>query len=175
MKAINILFVLIFSMSYNIQFETFLGKPLTLIEKTIGHNLITKKFGDELFYSSIEKKLIGQGEFNSMPIRQITVISNDQNIVQSISIYFTEVIEEGFLNAFIQNYGYPSDILSMDKKTVVSESIHEGGELRKSEGNLITSTFQDKPLFIVWKKDQYQIKALLKHDQGTSMVTFSMK
>ncbi|TPV34696.1 hypothetical protein FJ651_03965 [Paucihalobacter ruber] len=68
----------------------------------------------------------------------------------------------------------------VEKRTVLSENSGEDEMygfkqyLRKSELELREGTFEENPLYIIWNKEQYMIKALLRHNQNISEITFSL-
>ncbi|WP_378184004.1 hypothetical protein [Aquimarina sp. SS2-1] len=159
-----------------IRFEQLLIKPISVFEDEIGDDFENNMFGKDFYYISDE---FIQKNFYGMSYNVISVQRDDYQIVQSISIHFREVIDQDFYDNFIEVYGEPNHIHVIQKRTVISEGkyVSDDGDfisnVRKSEVDVREGTFDEKPLFIIWNKEYYQIKAYLRHKQNISEIIFS--
>lgn len=178
-----LLLILIFSsnsyLTNYMEFEKLLGKSFPVVEKAIGGSF------RESSYKSNRYLIYSNGEyFNSnffgMSSNHLTLLTNKEGTVESISIHFRKVIDRQFYDLFIEKYGKPDHVQIVENRQLESESItkDETGKvietLRKSTFDLREGTFEEKPLYIIWKKEGFQIKAFLRHEQKISEVTFSV-
>ncbi|WP_299888918.1 hypothetical protein [uncultured Lacinutrix sp.] len=154
-----------------IRFEHLLDKNLSITKEAIGSDFENTLFSESFYYisdKSIKKDFYGM-EYNSLSIE-----TNEKDTVQSISVHFPKVINRQFYDAFIKKYGEPTSIFVIEKRKVVSETKSNEGHFKKSDIDLREGTFEENPLFIIWKKENFQIKAFLRHRQNMSEITFSI-
>ncbi len=167
-----------------IKFEQLLGNYVLDIENAIGSNLVKQNFkkANITFYSNSDLLDIN---FYGIASNHITVQIDQKEVVRSISIHFPKVIDREFYDLFVKKYGNPKHtyIMSNMKEIISKEdnsqnnkndlSFHQN--LRKREGDLIEGTFDDKPLFMIWEKENFYIQAFLRHKQNISEVMFSLE
>ncbi|WP_418639611.1 hypothetical protein [Winogradskyella sp.] len=160
-----------------IDFENLLGKHILTVEEKIGKNF-ENTLSDKNFYY-IQNELIKK-ELYAMPYNCLTILTNENDTVQSISVHFREVINRQFYDSFNKDYGKPNSILVIENRKTISKTITKDKNgniiqsLRKGEFDLREGNFEEKPLYIIWKKEDYQIKAFLRHKQNMSELTFSL-
>ena len=105
--------------------------------------------------------------------------TNQQDVVESVTVYFRKIIDHSFYNSFVGNYGAPNSIQVIENRRRTSETLikDETGKttqtLTKNIFDLREGTFEENPLHIIWEKDDYQIKVFLRHEQSVSEITFS--
>ncbi|MDO5981862.1 hypothetical protein [Flavivirga spongiicola] len=161
-----------------IEFEKVLGKHISIAEEVIGTDFENKLFGKSYYY--IADELIKK-EFCGTRYNMLTIMTNEKDTVQSITVHFQKVIDRQFYDVFIEKYGKPDNIQIIENRKVESESVikDDNGKiverLRKSTLNLKEGSFEEKPLYIIWKKEGFEIKVFLKHKQNISEITFSIK
>ncbi len=167
-----------------IEFEKLLGKNLSSIGKVIDSEFRKVQIANN---ADLESDLYSNNEYFSidffgMACNQITLLTSKKNDkTKSISIHFRKVIDHQFYGAFIEKYGKPDNIQIIESRQVESESVikNDDGQviktLRKSTFGLREGRFEEKPLYIIWKKETFEIKAFLRHEQNISEVTFSLK
>lgn len=161
-----------------IKFEELLEKHLSVVEKIVGSNFRKSNFEQVKvrLYSSQYLNMDFYGMFSHL----LSVETDENDNVESITIHFRKVINRQFYNSFVEKYGEPNHIYVMSNIKVISEtSPHESGDpfhqnLTKREGDLIEGTFDEKPLFMIWKKENFYIQAFLRHKQNISEITFSI-
>lgn len=157
----------------NIEFEKLLSEHISVAEKMLGSDFEKNDYGD--FYIN---KIYLNGDLYGMSFNFVTIMTNDKYIIQSIAIQLNEVINSDFYNVLIQKYGEPNNILVIKNRKLIGEGIHESPNftqhLRRSTFELREGNFDENPLYLVWKKQNYQIKALLRHKQNMSEITFSI-
>lgn len=159
----------------NIEFEELLGKHISNVEKTIGSDFEKNNF-EKIKISFYSNSQYFNIDFYGIFCNHLTIQTNEKDIVQSISIHFREVITREFYDSFIQQYGEPNNIQVIENRRTVSESFGEGfyQHLRKSTFDLREGTFDENPLYIIWEKEHFQIKAFLRHKMNISEITFSI-
>ncbi|WP_103069105.1 hypothetical protein [Aquimarina sediminis] len=160
------------------KFEQLLGKPLSVFEKTIGNDFENRLHGKSFYY--IPNEHIEKNFFN-MTYNIITILKNEKEVVQSISIHFPKTINRKFYDLFVEEYGKPNNIQVIKGQEFVSESHlkDKNGKIlqtaRKGNFDLVEGTFDEKPLFIIWKKENFYVQAFLRHEQNISEITFSLE
>ena len=174
-----------YGMDY-INFEDLLGKHISVAEEITGNdfeeiNVNTDNFEKKQYSikSNLDDSPFDIRNFYGISFKFLFVQTDKNDTVQSVTVYFHRLINREFYDAFNEAYGKPSSILVIEKRTVISEyngedEMHGFKQyLRKSELELEEGTFEEKPLYIIWQKEKYQIKALLRHEQNMSEITFS--
>lgn len=163
-----------------IMFESLLGKHFSYVKDVTRRDFKKNEFEKDgfiiNFYSnknSIEK------DFYGMTYNYMTFQTTDKDTIQSVSIHFNKVLNRQFYDSFILKYGEPKSILVIDDREVESETIlkDKNGKitqrLRKSKIELKEGSFEDEPLFIIWEKEAFNIKAFIRQKQNISEITFS--
>lgn len=170
-----------------INFEDLLGKHISFTEKVTGfdfeetdvkfHNSENRHYSIK---SKLDDSLFEVRNLYGIPYKFLFIQTDKNDKVQSITIYAHKLINRKIYEDFNQIYGKPISILVVEKRTVLSENSGEDEMygfkqyLRKSELELREGTFEENPLYIIWKNEQYMIKALLKDNQNISEITFSL-
>ena len=162
------------------QVEELLGEDISTIENVIGFQLKEKK------YPKVKAKVFGTGinffkEYFNTSSHYISAKVDEENLSRSITIHFREVINKEFYNSFVKKYDEPIHMYVMKNTRVISTSKLSSEEdsdfnqtMTKSEGDMVEGTFDEKPLFIIWKKEGYYIQAFLRHEQNISEIMFSL-
>ncbi|WP_299557189.1 hypothetical protein [Seonamhaeicola sp.] len=185
---LTIFFILISCGMDNIKFENLLGKHISVAEATIENDFSETNYKihntEVKFYSNAEYllKLLDYEikDYFSMPYINLFIETDKNDTIISINVHFQKLINRQFYNAFNKTYGEPSSILVIKKRNVISEGVENDDihgfnqYLRKSELELREGTFEEGPLYIIWEKENYQIKALLRQ-QNMSEITFKSK
>ena len=179
---ISLLFILIINQNNYfvdyIEFEKVLGKHISIAEEVIGTDFENKLFGKSYYYLADE---LIKKNFCGMRYNMLTIITNEKDTVQSITVHFQKVIDRQFYDVFVEKYGKPDNIQIIENRQVESEDVikDDNGKivesLRKSTLSLREGRFEEKPLYIIWKKEIFEVKVFLKHEQNISEVTFSQK
>lgn len=163
-----------------IKFEDLLGKNISKAKEFTGRdfksNAFKKKDFEVKFYSSRDyfKK-----DFFGMYYNQIIIHTDNYEVIKSITIYFDKLIDREFYNSFNKEYGMPKHIQIVENRRMESETLvkDDNGKviehLRKNTFDLREGTFEEKPLYIIWEKENYEIKALLRQE-NMSQITFSV-
>lgn len=183
MKTINTIFLILIVKYFYMDFitlENLLDKHIAVAENHFGIdfkvNVYKKDDFEAKFYSN--KDYIKK-DFYGMNYNQITINTNPNDTIESITIHFREVINNRFYNLFTEKYGKPDSILVIKNRQTVSETILKDKDgkinqhLRKNKIDLEEGTFEENPLYIIWKKKNYEIKAFLRHKTGISEITFN--
>ncbi|MCB0744779.1 MAG: hypothetical protein KDC67_12800 [Ignavibacteriae bacterium] len=159
-----------------LKFENLLGKHVSTAKDFTGcdfngNNIQGKNFTMNIYTND---ELINK-YFYGMKYNFITILTDDQEIIQSITIHFYELINREFYDTFNKDYGKPDHIQVVENRRTVSESFGKGffQHLKKSTFDLREGTFEENPLYIIWKRKHFQIKAFLRQ-QNMSEITFSI-
>ena len=161
-------------------FEQFIKKDISVIENIIELNFELKN--SDINNSNIKFYTAHNFEdhdFYTFPSRYISVTTEDDyKTVKSITILFQGVINRSFYDAFTAQYGKPDHILIAENRQLTEEGTIKNDtgkwEAKKYTIDLREGTFEENPLYIVWKKEDYQIKAYLRPEQNMSEITFSL-
>ncbi|MEW7277511.1 hypothetical protein ABW636_02820 [Aquimarina sp. 2201CG1-2-11] len=162
----------------NLKFEELLRKDLSIVEETVSSDFRKSS------YKQIETSLYFSQNFNmdfyGMYSHALSVETDKNDTVEEITIHFGKVINRQFYDLFVEKYGEPIHIYVLSDLKVVSkidsqesnDPFHQN--LTKREGDLIKGTFDDKPLFMIWEKDDFYIQAFMRYEQNISEITFSV-
>ncbi|TSE04380.1 hypothetical protein FOF46_26505 [Aquimarina algiphila] len=160
-----------------IKFEELLEEHLSEVKKAVSTNF------KESNIEKIKAQLYFSQNFNmnfyGMLSHVLSLETDESDIVKSITIHFDKVINRQFYDSFIEKYGEPDHIHVISNRKIISEgSIKDDignviQHARKSEGDLIEGTFDEKPLFMIWKKENFYIQAFLRHKQNISEIMFN--
>ncbi len=116
--------------------------------------------------------------FYGMPYNMISIITDDKDMVKSVTIHLHKVIDSRFYDLFILDYGNPDTTQVVEGYDSVGKwtgnELEEEIELkaRKVTFKMKEGTFEENPLFMIWNKKAYQVRALSKHEQNISEITF---
>ncbi len=160
-----------------IKFEALLGKHISTVEDSIGSDFENTLFQKDFYYITDE---LVKKDFFGMKYNMLYIKTNDKDAVEAISILFQKVITRQFYDTFVKEYGEPIHTQVITKRKEVIEKQEKtdsdfASNAKKYEIELREGTFEENPLYIIWKKEGYEIKAFLRHEQNISEVTFSMQ
>jgi len=131
-------------------------------------------FPDKKYYATRIKE---ERSLYGINYNVITLTTDDKKNIESITIDLKDVVNDDFYNLFIADYGKPNSILIVEKEIVLSETEETNSsfnqKMRKVELKLREGQFNEGPLLMIWKKKDYEIKILIRHDRNTSDITFS--
>ncbi|WP_452603055.1 hypothetical protein [Pontimicrobium sp. MEBiC06410] len=161
------------SMNY-IEFEKLLGQHTLVVEKAIGSDFDNTLYGEDSYFIKDEHVI---KDFYGMSYNFISVVKTENDTLHSITIHFRDVINRQFFDTFNEKYGEPDNIQIIENRKVISRSTGKEKDifhqkLTKSTFDLREGTFEEKPLFIIWKKENYHIRAFLRHKQNISEIRF---
>jgi len=158
----------------NMFLEYLLGKNYLSINEFVSCNFRTKEYGDGFYINSEFLDEI----YYTMPYNFITILTDEKKNIESVTVHFKGIINREFYDVFNSVYGEPNSMLVIEKRNVISEGIYGDDNFkysaRKSDLELREGTFEENPLFIIWEKDGFEIKAFLrqKNSFNKSEITF---
>lgn len=159
-------------MNEAINFELLIGKPLLDAEQIIGCGFKSDPIGNKFY---INKEFFNKSLYG-ISYNFVTIQTNKTDNIESVTVHLSEIMNSQFYNSFIQKYGEPISVLVVENRKKVSETKLKDDEitqhLKKNTFDLREGNFEEKPLYIIWKKENYQIKAFLRHKQGITEITF---
>lgn len=116
-------------------------------------------------------------EFCGKTYERLEINLDDNQMVKDISTAFPEIVDRIFYDKMIKYYGVPSNILAYDKLISESKSNDFGAgsfnqNLSKRSFSLKEASFDEKPVFIIWKKEYYDIKMMFYYKEKITGLTF---
>lgn len=174
MNILNYLWVILSLNMGEKEFQNFIGKHIKEISVINRDKL--KHNGDlNKYYLSTK---VGY-EFYSKTYNNLTVSTNDQDIIKNITIYVNGIIDKTFYAAFINSYGLPTNIMVIDTIKAPCGTRYSGdGQLGSYSMEQATSlkkgNFEDKPVLLIWDKKDYQIRFFLRYDIKISEIKFTL-
>lgn len=164
----------------NIELEKYIGK---IIEELIQFGDIDKSFKNINFSPELNNYRIldlkSEEEFCGMSFNRLQITLDDNQIVQELSTVFPVIVDRLFYNKIITYYGYPNTIQVIDKliKEKKSENNIECNDgfnqsLKKRFFTTKEGKFENKPIFILWKKENYDIKLMFYYKENATQLTF---
>ena len=163
----------------SLDFENLIGKDVSIVHAI----LLDKGFENDNIFPNIKSYALDEETYDSfygLAFNIITIGINENNYVSDITIHFNQVIDSSFYYKFIIDYDKPDIIQVVDGVKFISdwkENKTENGieqKVRKVTLNTREGSFEENPFFMIWNKEGYQIKALLRHKQNTSEITFRL-
>lgn len=172
MKTVLSLIIIISVMDFR-EFQRLIGGNISEAYKAVDDSFKTDDNTHDIYFMASESYKF----FYNTPAHYI-LISNDNNIVDSVTFYFHGIIDETFYNTFVNDFGAPSTIQVIENVETLSAGERTNDSfsqyLKKSFVETREGTFEEKPLYMIWNKKDYQIKILLKHKQNISEITFRL-
>lgn len=149
-------------------FQSFLGKNVSEI-KIFGETPLSKPHNNN-FYSVASKEV---QYIYGMPYLRVVIHTNDNGIVKKITLNLTGLIEDAFYDAFVKDFGLPTSIQITDTTKIISETIGVFNQtMRKSFITTREGAFEEKPLYIIWKKKHFQIRILMNYSGNKTRISF---
>lgn len=123
-----------------------------------------------MFYISSESYLFGYS-FN-----HIAFFTNEDNTIEIITINLNGIINKTFYESISRHLGVPVSIQVVEYSEEVLKKTNVDGLVPKTIEKRFIKTrngiFEEKPLYIIWEKENLQVKVLIKYDQNSSEITF---
>ncbi len=151
----------------NPELEKFIGKPIDEVLKFGKLELENNRF-----YSFKLKK---EAEFFGIQYGYLQIIVDTNRTIESASINFPLILDRIFYDEMIENYGNLNSILATDKLIGESKTERHGEfnqTLAKREYSLKEASFEDKPFFVYWKNEYYQIKMTFYYEYNATQLAF---
>ncbi len=155
--------------------ENLIGKKLKEVNLLLDANFNNYMLNKNLYFNSYGS----EKSFYSMFYNTLSIITNDDKEVISVTIHFNGIINDFFYNSFILDYNNPTTIQVIDSRKILSEETlnHKNNiqqHLKQREISLREGTFEEKPLFMLWNNKKFQIKVFIRHEQNISELTFRL-
>ena len=117
--------------------------------------------------------------FYGKPYNHVVFYVNDNSIIESINISMLELIDKDFYTSFTKDFGEPKSIQVVDTSKVLSKktTIDDGISTKRVQKNFITTrngTFDDKPLYMIWEKENFHIKILMEYSNNRSNINIKI-
>lgn len=151
----------------DLNFENLIGKSI----KDVSILGFTPKFySTDKSYQIILKE---SDKFYNFPIANLFAKTDEEGIIDLITINIPKVIDENYFSLLVKEYGYPNSVQKLDKLKSENKSTGQfGQELIKRFYSIKEVKFEDKPFCILWTKASFQIRIIIKHDYNCSQIIF---
>ncbi|PKV49091.1 hypothetical protein ATE84_1107 [Aquimarina sp. MAR_2010_214] len=111
----------------------------------------------------------GDYEYLGEQYKDIYISTDKNKIIQNFSFGIIGRMNRQFYDKMITEYGEPDEITKKDNITTGKPSISRGITSMESTYTLKECTFEEEPLYIIWNKEGYTVKVLLKQEQRTTI------
>ena len=142
----------------HVKLETLLGQSIEKAKTVLETDFI--HYDDVSFANLYFLKFDDLRKFHKITYRSISIELDDFQKIKSITVHFTKYVNNDFYSSFISKYKKPSKILVVDSRKLISEDKTGYQHLSQSELKMREGTLDEKPLFIFWYNEEYQIKIL---------------
>ncbi len=111
-------------------------------------------------------------QFLGKPYKTIFITTNEDDIVQSLTIYIDGIIDKSFYDILLKEYGKPNgiykkgEVISQKKETVI-----DGFKVSSTNSILQDCTFEEHPSIIEWNKEEYDIEVIIGDKTDTFQKT----
>lgn len=161
--------------SNNIEFEKYLGRSiddLVLINDfELQETELTK---DQMKRSSLFQFKMVESYFG-IHTESISAFTKNE-LVSSISLYFTPILDIFFLNKFEKHYSKPNQILKKGKLISETSSLNtsKGFEQNLSKRNYSMEkvSYEDKPDLILWEKHDFSVQIQFDYTNKETSIMF---
>lgn len=99
-------------------------------------------------------------DFFGMPHVKGRLIRNSLNQISMVSLVFGELLNQNSFEKMVMHYGEPTIVGAKDKLIFQSKTKaygEFGQSVSKREYSLKAVTFQENPIWIIWKKSYFQL------------------
>jgi len=155
-----------------LNFQNLLNKHKSTAESLLSNDFDNKIFGKKFYYTkSNENKY-----FKGIPYNIISLRIDEKDFVQSLTLHSNKLLTSNMYKSLIEEYGRPDSIQIIDttkiKEIKSSVSSNFKQELKKVEFKTRDGSFEDKPIFILWNKQNYQLKLFFRYELNKCEITF---
>lgn len=101
---------------------------------------------------------------------------NEKKIITSVKINLISLVDKSTYAELVKLYGEPNHILVPDRLLYDSNMNYNsslGQTTRKKVIKTREGTFEEKPIFIIWKKRNFEIQVLMKYSKNVSEISFT--
>lgn len=161
-----------------LQLEKFIGKP---IKEFARFGELEKPFQNHDFFDELKNRqsviLKSEEAIGGMSYNKLEVVLDDNEKIKELYTAFPEIIGRFFYDNMITHYGLPNTILGHDK--ILNESkrdnIYISGfyqNLSKRSYSLKEVSFGEKPIIIIWKRQNFDIKMMFYYKENATQLAF---
>lgn len=110
----------------------------------------------------------GNFEYLNKQYSDLYISTDKKGIIQDFSFGIIGIMDRQFYNKMVAEYGEPDEITKKDNIVTGRPSTSRGITSVESTYTLKECTFEEDPLYIIWNKEEYKIKVLLKQERQTT-------
>lgn len=154
----------------NNRYELFLNKKINEFNLE-GDDLILNKDYNRLSYFFFKTSLT----YFDKNVSVIFVSLDDDEKIVEIDIKLALLADKSFYIHLVDLYGEPDNIIVSNR--IIYENEIDGLKnknlkVKKTINEVREGKFDDNPTFILWKKQDFEIKLLMKYSQNMSEISF---
>ena len=155
-----------------IEYQDLIGKNISVIHQVLGNDFEYDSSNHNLYFKADESYKY----FYGMPCSYI-IISNKNYVVDSITFYFNEIISKTFYDSFVRDFGRPNTIQVVEKTEILDSGVNDEDQrfAQYLEKRFLTTregSFEEKPIYMIWKNKKFQIKILQRYSQNITEIVF---
>jgi len=152
-------------------FENLIGKDLKDVNITLNADFKNYMDNKNIYFMHYENV----NTYYDLSYNTISIMINNQNKIESVTIHFTNLVNRKFLNSFTLDYDNQTTTQVFGDKVLVDEGYSDDGNqyLKQHKGELREGTFEENPLFLLWRKKEFKIMVFMRYELGVSEITFS--
>ncbi len=148
----------------NPNFEDLLGKSISKAETYCNGDMTSEGNMHWIWNSKLG--------FLEKPYNHITMTTNENNTIISITLYIPEIIDKTYFERICERYGNVNRILVIDKLISEEKSVFRNQRLEDGKYLLKDGSFDDKPFYLYWNKKDFQIRVCLDYNNGLTTILF---
>ncbi len=150
------------------QYELLLGKSISSIKIDNSEFNINESNYYSISFTNNPK------EYYNNYIYFMSFFTDHNNVITKIDIKLISLVTKELYHTLTEIYGQPTIILVPDKvlydKTIEHKKIK--ATARKVKRKAKQGTFEDKPTFLIWQKEDFKLEILMKYEQNMSEISF---
>ncbi|TSE08412.1 hypothetical protein [Aquimarina algiphila] len=103
-------------------------------------------------------------EYLGKPYENLYILTNNERIVQSFSIYIDEIINQSFYDRMVKEYGKPDFMYKKIETGFIKSEIVKNGlfeTVPTKAFKMVDCEFNESPLVFTWYKEQYDIQVII--------------
>lgn len=116
-------------------------------------------------------------KFCKLNYSRLHIVLDDKEFIKELSTGFRGIVGRTFFDELISCYGNPNNILAFDKLITDSKSEHIEADTfsfnaSKRVYTMKEVSFNEKPIFILWKRAHFDIKLMFHYKENATQLTF---
>lgn len=145
--------------------EDYIGKSINEFPNAVLMNVEnesnTKVYAIDEMFSFMEK-----------PCSYLHIETDTNDIIQSVSFILNKKMDRNMFDLLVNRYGNPIDMFKMGEVIERQEASHSKFKSTTIKGGALACSFEEDPMFIVWKKTRFEVVVQKHPDNAHVMVKY---